>query len=362
MTIRVERLQRLPASGARAVEPFTVDDLDLLAVPQLAVDAPGTPAGMNGGDSTTELILFRRAGDGYEPWSSLAAPGGEDAEFFTVGDRRFLAVASIRTGAGPYEYETDSRIYEWLDGKFIPGQSVRSFAAKQWKYWHIGDRHFLGLAQGVALPGLRDRNRTSVVYEWDGSAFAEFQPIPSQWAYNWHPFEIGPTTYVAHAEHLGASVLYRWDGRRLVPHQDLAERSGRAFETFAAEGEQYLLAGCLQVPSWLMRWTGDRFEPVQHLDGLGTREFAAFSYAGRVFVVRVNFVLGTPADPQPSLTSQLYEFRGGRLEVVAEFPTTGGTDVAVLESDGNVEIAVSNSLSAEITFASGVDVYRLLLD
>jgi hypothetical protein len=79
-------------------------------------------------------------------------------------------------------------------------------------------------------------------------------------------------------------------------------------------------------------------------------------------VARVNFVLGTPAGPQPSLTSQLYEFRRGRLEVVAGFPTTGGTDVAVLESDGSVEIAVSNSLSAEITFAAGVDVYRLLLD
>jgi EPTP domain len=362
MTIRLERLQRLPASGARAVEAFTVDDLDLLAVPQLAVDAPGTPAGMNGGDSNTELILFRRAGDGYEPWSSLTAPGGEDAEFFTISDRRFLAVASIRTGAGPYDYEAASTIYEWHDGKFLPGQLVRSFAAKQWKYWRIGERHFLGLAQGAALPGRQDRNRASMVYEWDGSAFAEFQLIPSRWAYNWHPFEIGPTTYVAHAEHLDASVLYRWDGQRLVRHQDLAERSGRAFANFAADGDQYLLAGCLQVPSWLMRWTGDRFEPVQRLDGLGTREFAAFRYGGRVFVVRVNFVLGTPAAPQPSLTSQLYEFRGGRLEVVAEFPTTGGTDVAVLESGGDVRIVVSNSLSAEITFASGVDVYRLLLE
>jgi EPTP domain len=258
VTIRLERQQRLPASGARAVEAFTVDDLDLLAVPQLAVDAPGTPAGMNGGDSDTELILFRRAAAGYEPWASLTAPGGEDAEFFTIADRRFLAVASIRTGAGPYDYEAGSRIYEWRDGKFLPGQTVGSFAAKQWKYWRIGERHFLGLAQGAALPGLQDRNRASMMYEWDGSAFAEFQPIPSQWAYNWHPFEIGSTTYVAHAEHLGASVLYRWDGQRLVPHQDLAERSGRAFETFAAGDEQYLLAGCLQVPSWLMRWAGDR--------------------------------------------------------------------------------------------------------
>ena len=362
MRIRLEPRQRISTSGARAVEPFTVDDLELLAVPQLAVDAPGTPPGMNGGDSNTDLLIFRRTVGKYERWSSLAAPGGEDAEFFTINGRSFLAVASIRSGSGPYDYEVESRIYEWHAGKFLPMQAVSSFAAKQWKHWRIGERHFLGLAQGVALPGQEERNRASVVYEWDGSTFVEFQRIPSRWAYNWHAFEIGATTYVAHAEHLDASVLYRWDGQRLVAHQELAERSGRAFETFVRAGEHYLLVACLQVPSWLMRWTGGRFEPVQRLDELGAREFAVFGYGDRLFVARVNFVLGTPADPQPSLMSQLYEFRGGRLEVVAEFPTTGATDVAVLESGGGVEIVVSNSLSAEVTFASGVDVYRLVVD
>jgi hypothetical protein len=352
----------MSTSGARAVEAFTVDGLELLAVPQLAVDAPGTPAGMNGGDSNTDLVLFRRAGGKYERWSSLAAPGGEDAEFFTIADRSFLAVANIRTGSGPYDYEVDSRIYEWHEGTFLPLQAVSSFAAKQWKHWRIAGRHFLGLAQGAALPGQDERNRASIVYEWDGSAFVEFQPIPSRWAYNWHAFEIGAETYVAHAEHLDASVLYRWDGRRLVAHQELAERSGRAFETFARAGEHYLLVGCLQAPSWLMRWIGGRFEPVQRLDNLGAREFAAFGYGDRLFVVRVNFVLGTPAEPQPSLMSQLYEFRAGHLEIVAEFPTTGATDVAVLERGDGVEIIVSNSLSPEVTFASGVDVYRLVVD
>jgi hypothetical protein len=72
-------------------------------------------------------------------------------------------------------------------GKFLPGQAVRSFAAKQGKRWRIGERHFLGLAQGVGMPGQEERNRPSMVYEWDGSAFAEFQQIPSRWAYNWCP-------------------------------------------------------------------------------------------------------------------------------------------------------------------------------
>ena len=117
-------LQRIPTTGARAVEPILVDGLQLLAIPQLARDMPGRPAGMNGGDSDIELLLFRRVDERYEPFGTLPAPGGEDAEFFTIDEQAFLAVASIRHGCGPYDYRTESRIYRWQDGSFTPYQSV----------------------------------------------------------------------------------------------------------------------------------------------------------------------------------------------------------------------------------------------
>ena len=48
-------------------------------------------------------------------------------------------------------------------------------------------------------------NLDSVVYEWNGESFAEFQRIPSRWAYNWHAFEAGGEFFVvvnkcSHAE------------------------------------------------------------------------------------------------------------------------------------------------------------------
>src|SRR5580658_2171903 len=245
-------VQRIPTSGAHAAEPVPVAGFDLLAIPQLARDIPGEPPGMNGGDSDTDLLLLRRSAGQFVPWVTLPAPGGEDAEFFTIGDRSFLAVASIRTGAGPYEFATTSRIFEWQGGRFVPFQDVPTFAAKQWRHWEVDGRHFLGLAQGVVLPpgpgghggagpGGADAggageggaaSRDSVVYEWTGESFAEFQRIPSRWAYNWHAFRTGGEFFVAHAEHAGPSVLYRWDGARLAPRQTLAAESGRAFTTF----------------------------------------------------------------------------------------------------------------------------------
>ena len=361
MPVTLTEVQRIPASGARAVEPVRVGGRDLLAIPQLAKDVPGGPPGMNGGDSDTELLLLQRNGSRFDPSGTLPAPGGEDAEFFTIGSRAFLAVASIRTGAGPYEFATTSTIFEWRADRFVPFQEVPTYAAKQWRHWRIGDRDFLGLAQGVTghEPG---KNRDSVVFEWDGESFAEFQRIPSRWAYNWHAFWAGGEFFVAHAEHAGPSVLYRWDGALLQPHQVLAEQSGRAFASFDDEDDSYLAVACIAAPTRLLRLDGaTRFEEVQVLDGLGARELAVVRCGGRILLVRVNFILGTPADPRPELDSQVYEWDGGKLHQVATFPTCGGTDVAVLDgsSPDAVGLVVTNSLTPELRFSAETVCYQL---
>jgi len=356
MPVTLTEVQRIPTSGARAVEPVRAGGRDLLAVPQLAKDVPGGPPGMNGGDSDTDLLLLDRA-DGRLA-ATLPAPGGEDAEFFTIADRAFLAVASIRTGAGPYEFATTSTIFEWRGAGFVPFQQIKTFAAKQWKHWRIGGRHFLGLAQGVVRAGRE--NRDSVVYEWNGESFAEFQRIPSQWAYNWQAFEAAGEFFVAHAEHAGPSVLYVWDGVKLTPRQTLADESGRAFATFSAGGGTYLVVACIAAPSRVLRLAADgRFAPTQVLDGLGARELAVTRIAGRILLIRVNFILGPPADPQPSLDSQVYEWDGGKLHQVAAFPTCGGTDVAVIKNGDRVELVVTNSLTPELRFAAETVRYQL---
>jgi hypothetical protein len=368
MPVTLTEVQRIPTWGARAVEPVRVGGHDLLAIPQLAKDIPDGPPGMNGGDSDTDLLLLNRAGGRFEPWATLPAPGGEDAEFFTIGDRSFLAVASIRTGTGPYDFGTTSTIFEWQDGRFAPFQEVPTFAAKQWKHWQIGGRHFLGLAQGVIFPpGHAGQgqalNRDSVVYEWNGESFAEFQRIPSRWAYNWHAFRAGGEFFVAHAEHAGPSVLYRWDGARFQPHQTLAAESGRAFATFDDGGETYLVVACIAAPTRVLRLADGQFTETQVLDGLGARELAVARCAGRTLLIRVNFILGTPADPQPSLDSQVYEWDGGKLHEVATFRTCGGTDVTVLgNSDGNADsvgLVVTNSLTPGLRFAAETVHYEL---
>ncbi|HEY0449243.1 hypothetical protein [Actinophytocola sp.] len=348
----------MPTSAARAVEPFQLGGMSLLAVPQLAVDVPGEPAAMNGGDSDTELVLLRRTATGYERFRTLPVPGGEDAEFFTIGERAFLATASIRRGRGPYEFGIDSVLYEWTGSAFEHFQSFAGFAAKQWRHFTVAGQHFLALAQGVALPGTEKVNRPSEIYRWDGTRFQPFQEIPSRWAYNWHAFSAGGNDFLAHADHVTPSRLYRWDGERFAVHQDLAEHHGRAFASFTADGADHLLVACLAGPSRLLRWDGATFVEHAELDWPGARELAVIHGRHGLYVVRVNFILGTPAAPTTALTSQLYQWQDGKLAVVDEFPTSGGTDVAVIADERGPLVAVSNALSADVRFATDTVVYR----
>ena len=354
----------LPTSGARAVEPFELDGMHLLAIPQLAYDIPGSPADMNGGDSDTELLLLRRAeqSDTYEPFQTLPALGGEDAEFFRIGPRAFLAVASIRSGKGPYRFTIDSTVFEWDGTRFQPFQKFEGFAAKQWRHFTIGERHFLALAQGVTVPGHEQENRPSCIYTWDGARFVALQDVDALWGYNWHAFELGGEHFLAYADHVRPSVLLRWNGEKFEHVQELAAQYGRAFAHFTGpdDGATYLLVACLQGTSRLLRWDGERFIEHQELDGPGAREFAVIETERGLYVVRVNFVLGTPADPTTTLDSELYQFTQGRLKTLQSFPTTGATDAAVIRGrDGGLLVAVSNSLTADVRFAARTVIYPL---
>jgi hypothetical protein len=124
-------IQEIDTSGARAVAPFDLGGQLYLAIPQLAQDIEGQPADMNGGDSDTFLVIYQHQQNEFVEYQRLPVSGGEDAEFFRIGRRAFLATASIRAGHGPYSFDVHSTIFEWRNGKFEFFQSVPTFAAFQ---------------------------------------------------------------------------------------------------------------------------------------------------------------------------------------------------------------------------------------
>ena len=350
-------LQRFPTTGARAVASFQHAGDTWLAVPQLARDAPGTPEGINGGASDAGVLILRDGQHGFAPAGVLPVDGGEDVEPFRLDDRLFLAVASIRTGSGPYDFATVSPIFVADGDRFVPFQEVESFAAKQWRFFRADGSAFLALAQN-----LPSGDSSSVILRWEGSSFEPYQKIESRAGYNFADFEIDGVTYLAHADHVLPSRLYRYDNGVFVEHQSLLPSGGRAFQLIRDGEERYLAAARIDGDSVLLRWDGARF--VDHAiipGGPGGREFALVDTQKGRYLVRVDFIRGTPADPQPDLSSHIYRYDAGHLETVAQFRTSGGTDVTVLRGE-EIRLAVSNGLSAiprpGETFSAETVIYR----
>jgi hypothetical protein len=352
--------QRLATSGARAVLAFHTDGNLRLAIPQLAVDIPGTPPSMNGGDSNIDMLLYRWSGGRFIEDGRLPVPGGEDAVYFQIGGAEFLATASIRTGTGPYDLNAYSILYRRAGDGWETFQRFPTFAAKQWHYFSVGNRRFLALAQGVTIDGVVARNpRRSRIFEWDGHTFVDFQTLDGGWGYNWVDFDIEGQHFLGYADHTSPSGLMIWNGESFAPFQEFAPQGGRAYEFFRTDGDAWLAFANLTGESFLYRWHAGRFVPHQSLGGPGAREFAVARTAQSLYLVKINFIHGTPAAPKTDLTSCIYQFKQGQLVVAEEFPTSGGTDAAVFAADGQIYLAVSNSLSRDIRFREDTVIYRL---
>jgi hypothetical protein len=348
-------VQRLPIQGARGVTYYEAEGAGYLAVPRLSSDAEGTPKGMAGGNSNTDVLILRRDGDRFVPAGRLPGTGGEDVEVFAIDGTAYAAVASIRMGSGPYNFKVGQPIYVWREGGWKPFQTIIGDAARQWRHFEIDGVPFLALAQGRPGSGV-----SSSVYRWSGREFELFQSFPTKAGYNLVPFEHDGTVWLAHAENEEASRLYKWTGERFEETQLIDERDrGRAYDKFTANGETYIAAANIKHDSLLLRWDGQAFVPHQVLDGgTGGREFAVIHTEDGVFAIRVNFVTGGPNDPHPVLKSQVYKLVDDRLEVVEEFDTVGATDVISFRTeDGGYRVVVASGLNGDIGFNCETVVY-----
>ena len=351
--------QRLATSGARAVVPFVVGGTQYLIVPQLAVDVPGTPAHMNGGDSDTGAPIYRWQQSRWIADSVLPLSGGEDAEFFSLGDDSYLVTAGVRSGHGPYQYNIDQVLYKWSGGSWAPIQTFAAFAAKQWHFFRVGHRAFLALAQGVTLDHIQATNpRTSRIYEWNGRQFDDFQSLEGRWGYNWESFDIAGQTFLAYADHVGKSILLTWNGSSFSALQSFSEKGGRCFRHFTTDGEHYLAFANIQGDSILHRWGGKEFSPCQKLSGPGGREFCVLRTNSNLYLLQINFIQGEPSAPRTNLMSRIFKWTDGQLVQVEEFATAGATDAAVFTVDGTVFVAVSNSLTVDVRFRTDTIIYR----
>jgi hypothetical protein len=330
-------------------------------VPQLAEDIPGGPVGMNFGDSDTDLILYRYQDGRFAEHQRVKVSGGEDAEFCEIAGRIFLATASIRTGSNPYDYATQSTIFEWIDGRLKPFQSIPTQAAKQWRYLRIGERHFLALAQGASTEALSpDDPGNSQIFEWVDGSFRHFQNVRSAWGYAWLPFRIGSEQYLAYADHTLPSMILVWDGEGFKLRQPLDGLGGRAFAFYESGGDAFLVFAKITDETVVYRWSQGGFVAPQKISGPGGRALGMITKENHQYLILVKFISGARKAPQTLQSSDIFRVKGEVFTNIGTFPTSGGTDVAVFKVGGDMLVAISESLSADVHFKTPTHIYRFI--
>ncbi|WP_206957863.1 hypothetical protein [Trinickia acidisoli] len=352
-------IQSLATSGARAVESFAIDGARYLVIAQLARDIPGSPAHMNGGDSDIEAQRFRWTDDAFVAAGTLPLAGGEDVEYFEIGARRFLATAGIRSGKGPYAYDCEAIVYEWIGERWVPLQRIPTFAAKQWRAFSIDERYFLALAQGVAIDGVAPEHpRTSRIFEWDGERFAPHQDVGGLWGYDWIHASFGREHYVAYADHVCGSTIYRWNGASFESFQTFHEKGGRTFRFFEADDAWWMVHVNLLSHTTLYRFDGVRFVETQRLGDAGCRELCMIDGERGRYLLCLRFITGTPQAPVVETESELFRWAGAGFDRIETLATSAATDATTFVEGGRRYVVVSNSLSRDLRFGTTSTVYR----
>lgn len=354
--------QSLKTSGARDITPFTIDGSHYIAVPQLATDVPNTPANMDGGNADVPVIIFEWVNGQFVEYQRIPGHGNEGTTFFRIGKQSYLATSSVHSGPkAPYNPHTYAKVYRW-DGKyFVPVQQFFSFSSKSWYAFTVGKRHFLGLANGVYIPGNKTLtgNTNSELYEWDGKQFKPFQTFATKWGYGWTSFNIGKQQFLGLTDHAGYSTIYRWDGSKFVSFQQFAASGGRAFLHFKINDQDYLAFANINEPSEVYQWNGKTFVKYQTLAGLGGRNFVFFNRDGKHYLFRVNFITGSTKNAVSELQSPLYEWVDGKFKVVQNITTHGGVNAALFTINGEQFLGVANSLTKDLRFAVDSVIYKV---
>uniref|UniRef100_A0A4X2L9Z8 Thrombospondin type laminin G domain and EAR repeats n=1 Tax=Vombatus ursinus TaxID=29139 RepID=A0A4X2L9Z8_VOMUR len=180
------------------------------------------------GNEWISMIEAKVKLDYVEEYQSLSTPSETlGIEVFTIPHVGLLAAAANR--------QASSTIYKWVDGKFVSYQILATHQAQAWKYFTIGKKSFLAVAnhrQGregglgkspeprplpetealinahshsaqswlYEAPSRGDNhNIDSVIYKWNprSGQFEANQTLATSGAYDWEFFTVGPYSFLA---------------------------------------------------------------------------------------------------------------------------------------------------------------------
>ena len=190
-----EEFQRIPSTGGKSWEYFTINDTPYLALANYH----------DGSSYRCDSKIFRWDGSQFLQIQVIETWGASDWEFFRIDGETYLALVNCRHD--DTSYAINSIIFKWEDGQsqFVETQSIATKGAQDWEHFSVNGSHYLAVANSYDGTTF---DVDSALYLWDEeeSSFVEILTVPTHEAFDWESFSINGQTYLAVANRRNAST------------------------------------------------------------------------------------------------------------------------------------------------------------
>ncbi|KFW74455.1 Thrombospondin-type laminin G domain and EAR repeat-containing protein, partial [Phalacrocorax carbo] len=281
----------------------------------------------------------------------------------------FAATANRYTPPG-------SAIYKWTDGKFAPYQNIATYQAQSWKYFTIGKKIFLAVANFEQ----NDRGQEfSVIYKWSWrkKKFVTYQRITTHSARDWEAFVIEGETFLAVVNHRKGnnhnidSVIYRWNPRTglFETNQTIPTSGAYDWEFFTIGPYSFLAVAntfngtSTKIYSHIYIWLSGSFQLFQSILTFGAADWEVFHIGDRVFLAVANSHSYDSGMPAPSnfyaINSSIYELNITAQMFVKfqDLVTYSALDWEFFSVGDDSFLVVANSFNG-FTFSVNSIIYR----
>ncbi|XP_029462037.1 LOW QUALITY PROTEIN: thrombospondin-type laminin G domain and EAR repeat-containing protein [Rhinatrema bivittatum] len=206
----------------------------------------------------------------------------------------FVATANRNTQPG-------SAIYKWTDGKFEPYQYITTYQAQAWRYFTIGKKIFLVVAN---FEQNEKRQELSVIYKWSPKKqkFVVYQRIATHSARDWEAFQIEGEAFLVVANHREGdnhninSIIYKWNSRTALfeINQTIPTSGAYDWEFFTIGPYSFLVVAntfngtSTKIYSHIYIWLSGVFQLFQSILTFGAADWEVFQIGDRIFLAVAN--------------------------------------------------------------------------
>ncbi|XP_028925382.2 thrombospondin-type laminin G domain and EAR repeat-containing protein [Ornithorhynchus anatinus] len=271
---------------------------------------------------------------------------------------------------------TSSAIYKWTDGKFISYQNIPTHQAQSWRYFTIGKKIFLAVAN---LEQNGKGQEFSVIYKWSHRKlkFITYQRISTHSARDWEAFEIEGEFFLAVANHREGdnhninSVIYKWNPRTglFEANQTIATSGAYDWEFFTVGPYSFLVVAntfngtSTKVYSHMYVWLIGSFQLFQSFLTFGAADWEVFYIGDRIFLAVAN---SHSYDSETLIQNNSYAINSViyELNITAQMfvkfqdiPTYSALDWEFFSFGEDYFLVVANSFDGDSFFVNSI-IYR----